>query len=203
MNHDTAQGKWQQLSGKIKQKWGKLTDDDLTRSAGNREYLVGKLHEQYGLAKDHANSELDTLGYGEHDEDVDLRSSSRSSAGRMDLASESGSDRKLQSGFANAASGSGLDDQGEASGYEQSRDSSLGNRDAAERSGTGTLKASGSDVDSQQNADSGQDRRSGGNSQESDYHADVSSDSSGKLSDKSRQQQKAGRNTPGSGNSDR
>jgi uncharacterized protein YjbJ (UPF0337 family) len=161
MNQDTAQGKWQQLSGKIKQKWGQLTDDDLTRSAGNREYLVGKLHEQYGLAKDRANSELDTLGYG-------------------------------------AGSGSGLDDQGEASGYEQSRDSSLGNRDAAERSGTGTLKASGSDVDSQQNADSGLDPRSGGSSQESDYDADASSTSSGDLSE-----QKTRRNTPGSGDSDR
>src|ERR1700748_51512 len=98
MNQDMAQGKWQQLSGKIKQKWGKLTDDDLTRASGDREYLVGKLHEQYGLAKDKAERELDTLGYAEHDEDRDLRSSSRSSAGRMDLAGQSGSDRKLQAG---------------------------------------------------------------------------------------------------------
>src|SRR5690242_1183610 len=123
MNQQMAEGRWQQLSGKIKRKWGKLTDDDLTRAAGDREYLVGKLHEQYGIARDRAESELDNLGYGEHDEDVDLRSSSRSSAGRMDLAGESGGGRKLQAGFANAGSpGSGLDDQGEASGYEQSRD---------------------------------------------------------------------------------
>lgn len=99
MNEHMAQGKWQQLSGKIKQKWGKLTDDDLTRAEGDREYLVGKLHEQYGIAKDKAEDELETLGYTERDQDVDLRSSSRSSAGRMDLAGHSGgSSRKLQAG---------------------------------------------------------------------------------------------------------
>ena len=98
MNEHMAQGKWQQLSGKIKQKWGKLTDDDLTRAEGDREYLVGKLHEQYGIAKDKAEDELENLGYTERDQDVDLRSSSRSSAGRMDLAGHSGSSRKLQAG---------------------------------------------------------------------------------------------------------
>src|SRR6185312_3747252 len=86
---DTVQGNWQQLSGKIKQKWGKLTDDDLTRAQGDKQYLVGKLHEQYGIAKDRAEDELQTLGYREDDQDSDLRSSDRSSAGRMDL---SGSD---------------------------------------------------------------------------------------------------------------
>lgn len=98
MNEHTAQGRWQQLSGKIKQKWGKLTDDDLTRAAGDREYLVGRLHEQYGIAKDKAEDELETLGYTEDDQDVDLRSSTRSSAGRMDLAGQPGGSRKLQAG---------------------------------------------------------------------------------------------------------
>jgi uncharacterized protein YjbJ (UPF0337 family) len=91
MNQDTVQGNWQQLSGKIKQKWGKLTDDDLTRAQGDKEYLVGKLHEQYGIAKDKVEDELQTLGYREDDQDADLRSSDRSSAGRMDLAGRSGS----------------------------------------------------------------------------------------------------------------
>jgi len=68
MNQDTVQGNWQQLSGKIKQKWGKLTDDDLTRAQGDKEYLVGKLHEQYGIAKDRAEDELQTLGYREDDQ---------------------------------------------------------------------------------------------------------------------------------------
>jgi uncharacterized protein YjbJ (UPF0337 family) len=92
MNQDIAQGNWRQLSGKIKQKWGKLTDDDLMRAKGDKEYLVGKLHEQYGIAKDRAEDELQTLGYREDDQDVDLRSSDRSSAGRMDAAGGSRQD---------------------------------------------------------------------------------------------------------------
>lgn len=52
MNNDIIKGKWKQLSGKIKQKWGDLTDDDLTQAEGNREYLTGKIQERYGVAKD-------------------------------------------------------------------------------------------------------------------------------------------------------
>ena len=63
MNRDMAQGDWKQLSGKIKQKWGKLTEDDLTRAEGDRDYLVGRLQEQYGIARDKVEGELDTLGY--------------------------------------------------------------------------------------------------------------------------------------------
>jgi uncharacterized protein YjbJ (UPF0337 family) len=104
MNQDTMQGNWQQLSGKIKQKWGKLTDDDLTRAQGDKEYLVGKLHEQYGIAKDKAEDELQTLGYREDDHDVDLRSSDRNSAGRMDL--KGGSDAGSGAGHTLEAAGS-------------------------------------------------------------------------------------------------
>jgi len=63
MNKDTVQGNWKQLSGKIKAKWGKLTDDDLTRAEGNREHLLGKLQEHYGLAKDQADQNLKELGF--------------------------------------------------------------------------------------------------------------------------------------------
>jgi len=63
MNKDTVQGNWKQLSGKIKAKWGKLTDDDLTRAEGNREHLLGKLQEHYGLAKDKADQNLKELGF--------------------------------------------------------------------------------------------------------------------------------------------
>lgn len=62
MNDDTVRGKWKQLSGKIMEKWGKLTDDDLKRSEGNREYLVGRLQEHYGLAKESAERHLKELG---------------------------------------------------------------------------------------------------------------------------------------------
>jgi uncharacterized protein YjbJ (UPF0337 family) len=54
MNEDRIKGKWKQLTGTIKEKWGKLTDDDLTVAEGNSEYLAGKLQERYGLAKDEA-----------------------------------------------------------------------------------------------------------------------------------------------------
>ena len=43
MNWDRVQGNWKQFEGQVKQKWGQLTDDDLTRIAGNREQLEGKI----------------------------------------------------------------------------------------------------------------------------------------------------------------
>ncbi|TAL91591.1 MAG: CsbD family protein [Rhodanobacter sp.] len=54
MNDDRIQGNWKQLTGRIKAKWGDLTDDDLTRAEGTHEYLVGKLQERYGIARDEA-----------------------------------------------------------------------------------------------------------------------------------------------------
>ena len=60
MNWDTAKGDWKQFSGKIKEKWGKLTDDDLTTINGQREQLEGKLQERYGYAKEQAKKEVDT-----------------------------------------------------------------------------------------------------------------------------------------------
>lgn len=55
MNEDRIKGKWKQLSGTIKEKWGKLTDDDLQVAEGNSEYLAGKIQERYGYAKDEAD----------------------------------------------------------------------------------------------------------------------------------------------------
>jgi len=52
MNEDRIKGNWKQLAGKLKAKWGKLTDDDLRVAEGNSEYLAGKIQERYGLAKD-------------------------------------------------------------------------------------------------------------------------------------------------------
>ena len=51
MNWDIIQGKWDQLKGSVKEKWGDLTDDDLTQIEGNRDKLAGKLQEKYGWAK--------------------------------------------------------------------------------------------------------------------------------------------------------
>jgi len=58
MNWDQITGDWKQLKGKVKEKWGKLTDDDLTTAAGKREHLAGLLQERYGYAKEQAEKEL-------------------------------------------------------------------------------------------------------------------------------------------------
>ncbi|MGS0998652.1 CsbD family protein [Rhodanobacter sp. UC4451_H18] len=58
MNDDRIQGNWKQLTGKIKAKWGDLTDDDLARAEGNTEYLVGKVQERYGIARDEAKRQV-------------------------------------------------------------------------------------------------------------------------------------------------
>jgi uncharacterized protein YjbJ (UPF0337 family) len=58
MNKDEASGNWKQFKGKMKEKWGKLTDDDMTVIEGKRDQLVGKIQERYGYAKDQAESEV-------------------------------------------------------------------------------------------------------------------------------------------------
>lgn len=63
MNEDIVKGNWKQLSGKIKAKWGKLTDNDLEKAEGNKVYLLGKLQEHYGLAKDKVEQNLKDLGH--------------------------------------------------------------------------------------------------------------------------------------------
>jgi uncharacterized protein YjbJ (UPF0337 family) len=58
MNWDQIQGNWMQMTGKVKEKWGKLTDDDLTTVAGKRDQLVGLLQQRYGYAKEKTEQEL-------------------------------------------------------------------------------------------------------------------------------------------------
>lgn len=58
MNEDKLKGQWKQLSGKLKAKWGKLTDDDVTVASGTTEYLEGKLQERYGLAREEAKRQV-------------------------------------------------------------------------------------------------------------------------------------------------
>lgn len=59
MNWDHIKGQWKQLTGQLRSKWGKLTDDDWTVIAGKKDQLVGKLQERYGYKKDHAEKEID------------------------------------------------------------------------------------------------------------------------------------------------
>jgi uncharacterized protein YjbJ (UPF0337 family) len=61
MNKDILEGKWHEYKGEIKEKWGKLTDDDLTHIDGKREKLAGKLQTYYGYSKDKAEEELEDL----------------------------------------------------------------------------------------------------------------------------------------------
>ncbi len=59
MNWDRIEGNWKQFAGKVKEKWGNLTDDDIARVNGSRENLEGILQERYGYAKDKAKDEID------------------------------------------------------------------------------------------------------------------------------------------------
>jgi uncharacterized protein YjbJ (UPF0337 family) len=54
MNEDILKGKWNEMKGEVKKKWGKLTDDDLMVISGEKEKLVGVLQTKYGYAKDKA-----------------------------------------------------------------------------------------------------------------------------------------------------
>jgi uncharacterized protein YjbJ (UPF0337 family) len=58
MNWDQIEGKWKQVKGAARQKWAKLTDDDLEFIAGNREHFAGRLQERYGIAKEEAERQL-------------------------------------------------------------------------------------------------------------------------------------------------
>jgi uncharacterized protein YjbJ (UPF0337 family) len=60
MNWDRVEGNWTQFKGKVQQKWGKLTDDDLDVIEGKQKELIGRLQQRYGVAKDEAEREIDT-----------------------------------------------------------------------------------------------------------------------------------------------
>ena len=57
MNQDRIQGRWKQLKGKVKEQWGKLTEDDLDVIAGRRDQLLGRIQRRHGLAREDANRE--------------------------------------------------------------------------------------------------------------------------------------------------
>ncbi len=58
MNKDIFEGKWEELKGKMKQAWGKLTDDDWTVIEGNHQELFGRLQKHYGYTKDEAEKAI-------------------------------------------------------------------------------------------------------------------------------------------------
>jgi len=58
MNWDQVEGNWIQFKGKVKEQWGKLTDDHLDTISGKREQLVGKIQESYGVSKEEAEKQI-------------------------------------------------------------------------------------------------------------------------------------------------
>jgi uncharacterized protein YjbJ (UPF0337 family) len=58
-NKDQLLGNWHEIKGKVKEKWGKLTDDELTQINGKREQLLGFIQKKYGYAKEKAQNELE------------------------------------------------------------------------------------------------------------------------------------------------
>ena len=61
MNRDTLKGQWLQLKGKVRERWGDLTDDDLDRVAGNWDQLVGRIQERYGNRREEIERDLDHI----------------------------------------------------------------------------------------------------------------------------------------------
>ncbi|SPH21463.1 hypothetical protein ASD8599_02215 [Ascidiaceihabitans donghaensis] len=61
MNWDQIEGKWKEMSGSVKAKWGELTDDEIAEVNGDREALEGKLQAKYGKTKEQAKEEVDSF----------------------------------------------------------------------------------------------------------------------------------------------
>lgn len=61
MNWEQVRGNWEQAKGELKVRWGKLTDDDLATIEGEREKLIGRLQELYGLGKEEAERQIDSM----------------------------------------------------------------------------------------------------------------------------------------------
>ena len=79
MNSDEMKGKWKQLKGSVRERWGKLTDDDVDIINGQNEQLVGMIQEKYGIAKDEAQRQVDDWMRADqqaHDTDVERRRAS-------------------------------------------------------------------------------------------------------------------------------
>jgi len=59
MNADQMKGKWKQMKGSVKERWGKLTDDDLEVIDGRQDQLIGTIQERYGIAREAAQKQVD------------------------------------------------------------------------------------------------------------------------------------------------
>ena len=59
MNWDRVEGSWTEFKGKVKQRWGELSDDDVAHISGRRDELIGRLQARYGYGRDRARQEID------------------------------------------------------------------------------------------------------------------------------------------------
>lgn len=58
MNREQLEGQWQQLKGQVKEKWGKLTDDEIVQINGKYDQLLGRIQQKYGYNKERAEEEI-------------------------------------------------------------------------------------------------------------------------------------------------
>lgn len=64
MDWNQIEGKWHQMKGKVKEKWGDFTDDEIDRMEGKRDNLVGELMKKYGMSREEAERQADTFSGG-------------------------------------------------------------------------------------------------------------------------------------------
>jgi uncharacterized protein YjbJ (UPF0337 family) len=86
MNSDQFEGKWKQLKGSVKQRWGKLTDDDITMLSGKKDELIGRLQERYGITREQAEKEANEFArtHGSVVEDAEVqRAAARANAAKV------------------------------------------------------------------------------------------------------------------------
>jgi uncharacterized protein YjbJ (UPF0337 family) len=82
MNWNEVEGKWKQMKGSVREKWGKLTDDDMQMIGGKRDQFIGKLQERYSMSHEQANKDLDMWLAGMHAEGTHAEGAHESHAPR-------------------------------------------------------------------------------------------------------------------------
>lgn len=88
MNWDQIEGKWKQFSGKFREKWGRLTDDDWHLIAGKKDQLVGRIQERYGLEKEQAQREVDEFVRTMPSQDFGTQQETSGTAGKAHRAGQ-------------------------------------------------------------------------------------------------------------------
>lgn len=71
MNSDQMKGKWKQMKGSVKERWGKLTDDDIDVIDGQHDQLIGKIQERYGIAREAAQKQVDEWNANVRESDLE------------------------------------------------------------------------------------------------------------------------------------